>query len=79
MLCKRAAVHCNIGVEWFTASSISFLAEYGIDLYYLYSNSDGMRESYNMDGELTGEQESSASGHGLLLIPGCPARLTAYL
>lgn len=65
----RIGATANFGVEWFAASSISFLAEYGADLYYHYSKSETMRESYNPDGEIALEQRSSATGHGVFLDP----------
>ncbi len=65
----RIGATANFGVEWFAASSISFLAEYGADLYYHYSKSETMRESFNPDGEITLERETSASGQGVFLDP----------
>ncbi|MGM0739155.1 MAG: hypothetical protein ACQETM_08375 [Bacteroidota bacterium] len=75
----RAGVTVNYGVEWFATSSISFLAEYGADLYYRYSNLESVQDTYNVGGEQEMERRSSGIKHGLFLSPR-PVRfgLSAY-
>ncbi len=63
----RFGVTGNFGVEWFVNSSISLLAEYGVDLYYRYSMNDRNTISYNVDGEPVNEQKSVR--HELVLNP----------
>ena len=62
-------VTANYGVEWFATSSISFLAEYGADLFYRYSNVESVQDTYNVVGEQEMERKSSGTMHELLLSP----------
>ncbi len=64
----RVGVTANYGVEWFATSSISFLAEYGADLYYRYSNLESV-QTYNVGGEQELERRRSGNMHALFLSP----------